>query len=155
MTLAARIVAEAAAGDVAAAGCRVAVAQLRDDLDNPDLTAKERRHRFDQVAAATKNLLARTPKENPTMAYVEYDILDSAANLIAGAISNGLPTADEAEWKGFDKLSTHLLEEVLQELRHDDLIAALRQAAARVEEPDASEFLDEDDDADEDEEADL
>ncbi len=64
MTLAARIVAEAAGGDLAAAGCRVAVAQLRDDLDNPDLTATQRRRRFDQVTAATKTLLARTPKEN-------------------------------------------------------------------------------------------
>ncbi len=63
MTLAARITAEAAGGDVAAAGCRVAVAQLRDDLTDPDLTGVERRRRFDQVAAATKTLLARTPKE--------------------------------------------------------------------------------------------
>ncbi len=64
MSLAARITAEAADGDVAAAGCRVAKAQLRDDLNNPALTACKRRRRFDAVAAATKELLARTPKEH-------------------------------------------------------------------------------------------
>ncbi len=66
MSLAARITAEAHDGDVAAAGCRVATAQLRADLNNPALTACERRHRFDAVAAATRELLARTPKEEPT-----------------------------------------------------------------------------------------
>lgn len=64
MTLAARIVAEAHGGDLAAAGCRVARAQLRADRANPDLTGDERRHRFDQVVAATRELIARTPKEN-------------------------------------------------------------------------------------------
>ncbi len=57
------IVLDAHDGDLAAAGCRVAKAQLRADLNNPALTACERRHRFDAVAAATKELLARTPKE--------------------------------------------------------------------------------------------
>jgi hypothetical protein len=65
VTLAARITAEARDGDVAAAGCRIAQAQLRADLDNPALTAKQRRHRFDQVIAATRTLLTRTPEEKP------------------------------------------------------------------------------------------
>ncbi len=34
------------------------------DLADPARTAGERRHRFDAVAAATKELLAQTPKEN-------------------------------------------------------------------------------------------
>ncbi len=74
MTLAARIVAQAAGGDVAAAGCRVAVAQLRDDLNNPDLTGVERRRRFDQVTAVTKELLARTPKENGMTDLTLFDV---------------------------------------------------------------------------------
>ncbi len=86
MSLAARIVTEAAGADVAAAGCRVAVAQLRADLNNPDLTATQRRRRFDEVAAATKNLLARTPKENrmtdwTDTAEVNQKIEDAQADL--------------------------------------------------------------------------
>ncbi len=65
MSLAARITAEAADGDVAAAGWRVAKAQLRADLADPALAADERRRRCDAVAAARRELRARTPKENP------------------------------------------------------------------------------------------
>jgi hypothetical protein len=65
VSLAARIVAEAQGGDLAAAGCRVAQAQLRADRADPDLTPEGRRHRFDQVAAVTRELLARTPREEP------------------------------------------------------------------------------------------
>lgn len=72
MSLAARIVAEAQGGDLAAAGCRVATAQWRGDLNNPGMDADERRRRFDQVVAATRELIDRTPKEEPRMTDLTY-----------------------------------------------------------------------------------
>ncbi len=61
--VAAAICLDALDGDLAAAGCRIAIHQLRVDWGNPDLTADQRRHRFDQVAAVTRDQLDEQPRQ--------------------------------------------------------------------------------------------
>jgi hypothetical protein len=68
--------------------------------------------------------------------HVEYDILQAAGQLITGAISNGLPTEDQAEFSGLDEQGQQILEDLLDELTPMDLVAALRIAAERMNEDD-------------------
>ncbi len=60
--VAAAICLDAHDGDIAAAGCRIAIHQLRLDWGNPGLTAEQRQQRFDQVAAVTRHLLDEQPR---------------------------------------------------------------------------------------------
>jgi hypothetical protein len=68
--------------------------------------------------------------------HVEYDILQAAGQLITGAISNGLPTEDQAEFSGLGEREQKILEDLLDELAPHDLAAALKLAAERMNESD-------------------
>jgi hypothetical protein len=67
--------------------------------------------------------------------YVNHGVLESVANLIDGALSNGLPSDDEAEWKGFDEEDAAALDAVLDEITWNDLLEMARGVAARMPEP--------------------
>ncbi len=76
--------------------------------------------------------------------HVEHDIIQAAGQLITGAISNGLPAEDQAEFSGLDDHGQRILEDLLDELTPMDLAAALLAAANRMDE---SDYADEEVDA--------
>lgn len=63
--------------------------------------------------------------------HLDYDMTQAAGELICGAISNGLPTEDQAEHSGVDE---QLLTDLLDELVPADLFDALQRAAGRLNE---------------------
>ena len=65
--------------------------------------------------------------------HLEYAVTQAVGELICGAISNGLPTEDQAEFSG---VSEQLLSDLLDELTPADLRAALERAAERLNESD-------------------
>lgn len=67
----------------------------------------------------------------PTALNISDAVLDSAANLIQGAM-DGMPTEDEVVWKGLDAEEAAALEAILDEVLHSDLRFLARAVAHRV-----------------------
>jgi hypothetical protein len=75
------------------------------------------------------------PQSKETTMHVDHEIISSAADLITGAISSGLPVENEAESRGFDADQARTLEDLINELSWADLYSALEKAARRLQGP--------------------
>lgn len=67
----------------------------------------------------------------PTAMNISDNVLDSAANLIQGAM-DGMPVEGEVDWKKLDNEEAEALEAILDEVSHGDLRFVARRAAERV-----------------------
>jgi hypothetical protein len=75
--------------------------------------------------------------------YLDHEILDAAAQLIAHGASEG-PIDDQAEASGLDERQTEILEDLLGSLVPGDLFDVLPAAGERLDEADYPESDDED-----------
>lgn len=67
--------------------------------------------------------------------YVDHEVLTATARLIQGAVENGLPVGDEADFAGLGERSAAIMQDLLDELEVPDLLLALRAVADRMPEP--------------------
>ena len=67
----------------------------------------------------------------PTAINISDRVLESAANLIQGAMDS-MPIKDEIEWNGLDLQEADALEAILDEVTHNDLRFMAKAVARRA-----------------------
>jgi hypothetical protein len=66
------------------------------------------------------------------MSDYDFEMIEAAAQLIRAHLDNGLPVADECEWRGWSD-SAELMRELIDEVSWTDLVSVLDAAARRLD----------------------